>query len=199
MHQPTLLVLQRSCLARWGFVHLFFVILVCFAVASFWEDQDWSAFGQDISKTKFYSIPTFPPFQFSNSTLPLCFSSAHIAFALCPSLTFLKSFLCQGRHFPKSHLGNIFFQNHWFCSISFPQHVSWTVSSRFFGSNFQMSSIHWSRFTTFPRGWRRQWKHRFLACSFTWTTCERALSDRWTTLIEFDGFCSHGLLDLWKS
>lgn len=55
-----------------GFVHLFFVILVCFAVASFWEDQDWSAFGQDISKTKFYSIPTFPPFQFSNSTLPLC-------------------------------------------------------------------------------------------------------------------------------
>lgn len=48
----------------------------------------------------------------------------------------------------------------------------------FFLSNFQMSSIHWSRFTTFPRGWRCQWKHRFLACSFTWTTCERALSDR---------------------
>ena len=57
-----------------GIVHLFFVVLVCFAVESFWEgDEDWSAFGSDIDKTKFYSIPTFPPFQFPNSTLPLCF------------------------------------------------------------------------------------------------------------------------------
>lgn len=197
MHQPTLLVLQRSCLARWGFVHLFFVILVCFAVASFWEDQDWSAFGQDISKTKFYSIPTFPPFQFSNSTLPLCFSSAHIAFALCPSLT--KIFSLSGETFSKVTFGQYFFSE----SLIL-QHIFSTtcIMNRFlqiFGSNFQMSSIHWSRFTTFPRGWRCQWRHRFLACSFTWTTCERALSDRWTTLIEFDGFCSHGLLDLWKS
>ena len=57
-----------------GIVHLFFVVLVCFAVESFWEGgEDWSAFGSDIDKTKFYSIPTFPPFQFPNSTLPLCF------------------------------------------------------------------------------------------------------------------------------
>ena len=56
-----------------GIVHLLFVVLVCFAVESFWKNEDWSAFGSDIDKTKFYSIPTFPPFQFPNSNLPLCF------------------------------------------------------------------------------------------------------------------------------
>lgn len=67
-----------TCLVLWmvsdsGIVHLFFVVLICFAVESFWNDQDWSAFGSNINETKFYSIPTFPPRQFPNSTLPLCF------------------------------------------------------------------------------------------------------------------------------
>eukprot|EP00435_Cladocopium_sp_Y103_P025773 s361_g6.t1 len=63
---------RLACSIVLGIVHLFFVVLVCFAVESFWGDEDWSAFGSDIDKTKFYSIPTFPPFQFPNSTLPLC-------------------------------------------------------------------------------------------------------------------------------
>ena len=53
-------------------VNAMFLILVCFAVQSFWEDEDWSAFGPAMNKTKFYPIPTLPANHASRSPLPLC-------------------------------------------------------------------------------------------------------------------------------
>eukprot|EP00913_Durusdinium_trenchii_P029566 g27713.t1 len=54
-----------------GITNVLFLILVCFAVTSFWEDEDWSAFGHAMNETKFYAIPTYSSNQ-SYTPLPLC-------------------------------------------------------------------------------------------------------------------------------
>ena len=43
-----------------GIVHLFFVILVCFALETYGVDSDWSAFGPQLNMTKFYTFQPDP-------------------------------------------------------------------------------------------------------------------------------------------
>ena len=47
------------------------LILVCSAIQSFWEDENWSAFGPATHETKFYPIPTLPA-KHSSGSLPFC-------------------------------------------------------------------------------------------------------------------------------
>lgn len=53
-----------------GIIHFLLVILVCFALESFWEDYDWSAFAPVMSETKYYPISRYP--LESKTPLPLC-------------------------------------------------------------------------------------------------------------------------------
>ena len=55
-----------------GIIHFLLVVLVCFAIESFWQDQNWSAFGPQMNETKFYPIPIYPDAYMSSSPLPLC-------------------------------------------------------------------------------------------------------------------------------
>eukprot|EP00435_Cladocopium_sp_Y103_P022255 s361_g5.t1 len=43
-----------------GFVHMFFVLLTCFALRTFWKDESWSAFSFETEGPQFLAIPQHP-------------------------------------------------------------------------------------------------------------------------------------------
>lgn len=54
-----------------GFVHMFFVLLTCFALRTFWKDESWSAFSFETEEPQFLTIPQHPEVNRS-AEWPLC-------------------------------------------------------------------------------------------------------------------------------